>query len=280
MTWRALLSAPCLALMLALAPAGGMAQADGSPAAVPAAVLETLRIPELLEVMHDEGMDYGRTLAEQMFDNADEPGWEATVGAIYDTGRMRAVFAEGFDRVIAEDPALAAEGAAFFSGEPGAKIIGLELEARRALLDPDVEDAARLAFQDMVAAGDPRIDLLEGFARTNDLIEANVAGALNANLAFLKGMAAAGQTEDDLLAEVWAQETQVRAETRDWLFPFLALAYQPLTDEELRAYVEFSASPAGQLLNRALFAGFDGVFVLVSGDLGEAAGLELRGRDI
>ena len=90
----------------------------------------------------------------------------------------------------------------------------------------------------------------------------------------------APRDEGEMLAEVWGQEDQVRADTEAWLFPFLALAYQPLSDAELKAYVAFSASPEGQRLNRALFAGFDAVFEAVSADLGRAAGLELRGRDI
>ena len=58
------------------------------------------------------------------------------------------------------------------------------------------------------------------------------------------------------------------------------MAYRPLSDAELTAYVEFSQSPEGQLLNRALFATFDKVFAVVSRDLGTAAAGMLTGRDI
>jgi hypothetical protein len=93
--------------------------------------------------------------------------------------------------------------------------------------------------------------MLRRFAEANDLIESNVAGALNANLAFLKAMAEAGGggtvggDAEAMLAEVWGQEAAVRAETEAWLFPFLALAYQPLSDSDLEAYVAFSETPEG-----------------------------------
>lgn len=258
-------------------------RAETAAVEVEADTYALMRIPELLEVMQAEGQDYGRTLAGQMFDDPDRPGWDATVAGIYDTGRLDGLFRAAFDQALTGDAATRAAAAAFFGAEPGKTILGLEIEARRALLDEAVEEAAALAFGDMEERRDPRVGLLREFAEVNDLIEANVAGAMNANLAFLKAMAAVGgeaQDEGGMLAEVWGQEGQVRAETEAWLFPFLALAYQPLSDEELKAYVAFSASPEGQRLNLALFAAFDAVFTAVSADLGRAAGLELRGQDI
>jgi hypothetical protein len=108
---------------------------------------------------------------------------------------------------------------------------------------------------------------------------------LNASLAFYQGMAevAAFQEampEDQMLADVWAQEPEVRAETVDWLFPYLALAYKPLSDADLAVYQDFSGSPAGQAVNAALFAAFDAVFVAVSLDLGRAAAKQMQGQEL
>ncbi|QLQ18174.1 MAG: hypothetical protein HZT43_04940 [Exiguobacterium profundum] len=257
-------------------------RAETAAVEVEADTYALMRIPELLEVMQAEGQDYGRTLAGQMFDDPDRPGWDATVAGIYETGRLDRLFRAAFDQALTGTAATRAAAAAFSGPSRGKTILGLEIEARRALLDEAVEEAAA-PFGDMEERRDPRVGLLREFAEVNDLIEANVAGAMNANLAFLKAMAAVGgeaQDEGGMLAEVWGQEGQVRAETEAWLFPFLALAYQPLSDEELKAYVAFSASPEGQRLNLALFAAFDAVFTAVSADLGRAAGLELRGQDI
>ena len=79
---------------------------------------------------------------------------------------------------------------------------------------------------------------------------------------------------------LWAQEDQVRQETEDWLWPYLALAYQPLSDEEMQAYQVFSEAPEGRALNAALFAAFDASFVRISGELGRAVALMVQGQDI
>lgn len=275
-----------LALALALALPVASPPAAAEEVVAVQEVYGLLRIPELIEVMRDEGRDHGTTLAEQLFDDPDEPGWAETVSAIYEPGRMDRLFRAEFDRSLEGDVATQEAAGAFFSAEPGRTILGLEIEARRALLDEAVEEAATLAFHDMEERRDPRVAMLRRFAEANDLIDSNVAGALNANLAFLKAMAEAGGggtgggDAEAMLAEVWGQEAEVRAETEAWLFPFLALAYQPLSDADLEAYVAFSETPEGQRLNRALFAAFDALFTALSADLGRAAGLELRGQDI
>lgn len=293
MTPRPLLFALCLALApfpgLAETPAPQteaqvLVQAETGDAAV-IALSETMRIGEIIDIMREEGLAYGQTLEAEMFPGGGGPRWQGIVGMIYDGEKMRARFDAAFARELANAPEDVGQIAAFFAAEPGARFLTLELEARRALLDESVEDAAKLAWEDMVAAGDPRVDLLRRFAETNDLIESNVMGALNANLAFYRGMAEAGafgddMTEDQMLADVWGQEADVRAETEDWLFPFLALAYQPLTDEELDTYVVFSETPAGQRMNAALFAAFDEVFTAISQDLGRAVAIQLQGQDI
>ena len=50
----------------------------------------------------------------------------------------------------------------------------------------------------------------------------------------------------------------------------MTFAYETLSDEELRSYVDMTATEAGSDLNRALFAGFDAVFLDVSFALGQA----------
>ena len=74
------------------------------------------------------------------------------------------------------------------------------------------------------------------------------------------------------MQQVWDQEAEIREDTVIWLFSYLTLAYQPLSDEELQLYIDFSSSQYGQALNRALFAGFDRMFAEISRALGFAAG--------
>lgn len=274
---------PVLAEALPLPPAT-QATTDDAAAAI-TALGDLMLIPGVIAVMRDEGIDYGRTLSEEMFDGEGGPGWEAAISAIYDPERMRRTFDAALIEALAGDTAAVAATTEFFGTERGATILSLELEARRALLDEAVEEAAMIAVQELQEKGDPRYDRLVRFAEANDLIEANVMGALNANLAFYKGIVAAGafpggMPEDEMLAEVWAQEDSVRAETESWLYPFIGLAYQPLSDEDLDAYIAFSESPEGQRLNRALFVAFDALFVEVSTALGRETGRRIGGQDI
>ncbi|NEX48337.1 DUF2059 domain-containing protein [Pseudotabrizicola algicola] len=250
-----------------------------------AALAQTLKMDAIFAVMREEGLEYGQTLADEMFPGNGGAQWQATVSKIYDAETMRSRFSAALTEALAtSEPELAAmEG--FFGSAQGQAILQLEIEARRAMLDDDIEDAAKLAWQDMQASGGDRVDRLMRFASVNDLVESNVMGAMNANLAFYRGLSESGafpqaMTEDQMLADVWAQEPDVRTETTDWLFPFLMLAYQPLSEQDLDAYIGFSETPAGQKLNAALFSAYDAVFSQISYDLGRAAAAQMMGEDI
>jgi hypothetical protein len=252
----------------------------------PAAVIKTLRIPEMIAVMQDEGIAYGDDLEDQLFPGAGGSRWERIVARVYDEPALLQRFEAAFSERLAADPQAMDQIVGFFGTERGQQILLLEIEARRALLDEGVEAAAAVSVEDMRARDDPRLDVLERFAAANDLIEQNVSGALNANFAFFQGMSdggafgAARMSEADMLADVWSQESDIRAETEGWLYPFLALAYKPLSDDDLRAYTDFSEAPAAQKMNTAMFAAFDEVFRAISRDLGRAAADMLSGQDI
>lgn len=277
-----------LAALLALsAPLAPLAQAQEAPAAqadVPA-LAEALRLEELFAVLRDEGLAYGAKLEAQMFPGGGGPRWQAEVGAIYDSTRLRSGFDAVLQRELGQDPAVLAEIMGFFTSDLGRRVVGLEIDARRAFLDEAQEDAARVAAETRAANRDPKVKILDRFIAAGDLVEMNVAGGLSGNLAFLTGMAETGAPgsvlpQEELMSQVWAQEEQIRSDTSSWLQAYLGLAYDPLTEAELTAYAEFMESPAGQRLNAALFAAFDEVFRAVSYQLGRAAGTAMLGRDI
>lgn len=277
-----------LAALLALsAPLAPLAQAQEAPAAqadVPA-LAEALRLEDLFAVLRDEGLAYGTKLEAQMFPGGGGPRWQAEVGAIYDSTRLRSGFEAVLQRELGQDPAVLAEIMGFFTSDLGRRVVGLEIDARRAFLDEAQEDAARVAAETRAANRDPKVKILDRFIAAGDLVEMNVAGGLSGNLAFLTGMAETGAPgsvlpQEELMSQVWAQEEQIRSDTSSWLQAYLGLAYDPLTEAELTAYAEFMESPAGQRLNAALFAAFDEVFRAVSYQLGRAAGTAMLGRDI
>lgn len=246
---------------------------------------DALKIDKILEIMRDEGMDHGKTLEEDMFPGRGGAAWQDVVEMIYDTGPMRQQFDAAMAKELEGDPQALSYMIAFFRSDIGQAALGLEIEARRALLDEATEEAAKVAWEDMQAKDDPRVEMIRRFAEVNDLVESNVMGALNSNLAFYRGLAAAGGfpeelTEDQMLSDVWGQESDIRAETTDWLFPFLALAYGPMKEADLEAYIAFSETEAGKKVNAALFAAFDQVFNRISFDLGRAVARQMQGEDI
>lgn len=244
-----------------------------------------LRLDEVMAVMRDEGLKYGGDLEGELFPAAGGARWAAAVDDIYDSGAMLRRFEQVFAPGMAADPQALDATLDFFGSERGQRIVELEIAARRALLDEAVEEVAEARVQEMRSTDDPRLDLILRYAEVNDLIEQNVAGALNSNLAFYRGMVEGGAfegglTESEMLADVWSREEEVRNDTEEWLLPFLAMAYDPLTDDDLLAYVAFSGTPPGQTLNTALFAGFDALFEALSRDLGRAAAQMMSGQDL
>lgn len=246
---------------------------------------QALRLPELFGVLAQEGVSYGADLEAELFPDAGGNRWDAVVAAIHDKARMEAVAMDLLRDELATHPEAVGRMTAFFAAEPGAQIVKLEIAARQAYLDETAKEAAEAAHAEMAAKSDPRLAMIDRLVAANDLIEQNVAGALNANLAFYRGMIEGGAVESSLpdaemMADLWSQEPQIRQETTEWLLPYLALAYRPLSDGDLEAYIAFSETADGQLLNRALFATFDGLFNGLSQELGLAAARMLEGQDI
>lgn len=274
-----------LALMIglsALAPAG--LRAETAAAAVPD-LSAVLQLDAVVGVLREEGLAGAADIATGFADGEGGPGWHAAVERIYDPARMQQIVGQGLAAGMAGAPEAAAGARAFFSTPLGARVLQLEVAARRTLLDPDAEAAARYRWEDMQRADGARARLIRRFAEVNDLVEANVAGTMNSNLAFYQGLAVAGGpmdglSEEDMLSMVRGDEDATRASTIEWLFPFLALAYEPLSDDELQRYIDFSDSAAGRKVNGAMFAAFDALFVGISRDLGRAAALEMAGQDI
>jgi len=250
-----------------------------------AALSHLMMMPEVFAVMAEEGRVYGASIEDQMFPGRGGPAWAMRVETIYAPDTLLPMFETAFAAALAQDPDTVAAAEAFFGTPAGQEILKLEIEARRALLDTAVEEAAQVEAERMKTERDPRLRLVRDLIEAGDLIESNVAGALSANLAFFEGMAAANvpgmmTDRESMMAEVWSQEDSIRAEMANWLVPFLCLAYQPVSETDLKTYIAFSASSEGKRLNAALFAGFNETSRRISLQLGRAAAEAMAGNDI
>ncbi len=262
-----------------------LAQSPSGEVGAVETLVETLKIADVIEVMQLEGLSYGAEMEQELFAGQGGASWTAVVGLIYDRPTMQSRFDDAFaEQLTGREKDLPAMQA-FFGADLGQRILALEVEARRSLMDQAVEDAAKALVEDMMAEAAPRIDGLRAFSEANDLIEMNISGALNSNLAFFQGMDEVSgpdpdMTQEDMLMTVWGQEPEIRAETEAWIYPYLSLAYGPLSDEELAAYIAFSKTEPGQVLNAALFGAFEVVFSTISRDLGRAAAKQMMGQDL
>lgn len=246
-------------------------------------LFELLMLPEILTIMREEGMSYGDSIGQDLFAGPPSPNWNGTVERIYDYNVMVGMVREDFEVSLADVDLTPLIG--FFGSEQGQTIIALEVSAREALLDEAVEEASEEMAAAALENNDARMGLVQEFITVNNLIETNVAGALNSNLAFYGGLVEGGAfggalNEDDILTDVWSQESEIRGTTSDWIHSFLFMAYQPLTDTDLQAYIAFSETDAGADINRAMFESFDRLFNGISRSLGRAAATEMTAQEL
>lgn len=245
------------------------------------ALFAALGMPEMLQILQEEGLVYGDDLANQMLPNGTGPVWQALVADLHDPDALHALMRSGFEESFGD--ADVAPLLAFYNSEAGQRIVELELSARRAFMDEEVEEAARARFRNIAVPYNDHLGAIEAFVEENDLVEMNVAGAFNSNFMFMRGLVQGGafeMSEGDILADIWSQEAETRADSHEWVYAFLSMAYQPLSAAEIEAYVDLSRTAEGAAMNRALFAGFDRMYGAISLSLGVALARQLQGETL
>lgn len=244
-------------------------------------LFNALHIKDTIDVMHDEGVEYGREIGQDMLPEGDKGGWQQVVERIHDKDWMRGVVEQGFTDALQNNDL--SDILAFLQSPQGQQIVQLEIAARRAFLDPAIEEAARTRLEQRRDDKAPVLDAIDQLIQDSDLIERNVMGALNSNLVFYNGLVDGGALEmsqADIVADVWSQEETVRDEARDWLNAFLLMAYETLDKAELQAYIAFYQTPEGKVLNRAMFDAFDAMYEELSYILGRALARHMQSEKL
>lgn len=245
-----------------------------------------LDIARTAAILSAEGIEQGADLEQSLFPDRGGARWDGIVAEIHEPDRLHAELSIALAAALADAPGDEVDAmVGFFRSDLGARIVDLELSAREALADQAVQDLADLALERAREGSEAHLAQIDRFIVANDLIERNVMGAMNANVAFMRGLSdgggvpgAADEGEAAMLADIWAQEEALRAEAEAWVWSFLNLAYEPLGTDEIAAYVAFSETAAGVRLNAALFAAFDALFETLSYELGNAAAGMLAGE--
>lgn len=287
----ALLAAPAAGPALAqraarTGPQAGSQAAEAQPATTLDRLWDTLQLGDLMPVLRDEALAEAAAMQESLFQRGGTGNWLDEVARIHDPARLELLFREGLRQALAQaDETRLGEALDFYRQPPGQRLVVLESTARTAMLDPDAEAQAREAFAEAASRGAPRVAQIARLIEEADLVGPNVAGGLNAAIAFSRGFAQGGGfdmplSEGQMLADAWSQEAGMRAETLGWMEAYLMLAYSPLGDAELDRYIGFAGSPEGRALSAVLFAAFDTLFRRTSYDLGLAAAAQLQGREL
>lgn len=273
----------CLSLVQAglCAATVAVSAAVAEPAPQTEALLEALGIGETVEIMQEEGQRYGRDLAYDMIPDADSESWSGVIRSIYDGDKMYSLIADRFESELeGTDLAPILE---YYRSEAGQEIVAMELATRRAFLDPETEAEATERYRDVAAEGSPLLEQIGTLIADSDLVELNVAGAMNSDLMFYRGLNDGGafdMTQEEILSDVWAQEEEMRRNSHDWLHAFFLMAYQPLDPGMLEAYAAFYRTPGGRDLNRATFAAFDEMYEEISYLLGLAVAQYLQSEKL
>lgn len=242
---------------------------------------DVLKLREVASILAVEGISQAEELNADMLNGQGGPGWAMQVERIYGPDLMiehvRTALGDELQGDVLEDVI------SFYASDLGTQIIDLENAARRAIIDPTVEEAARARFTELEATGDARVALVSDLINSGDMITRNVTSAMNSNYQFFRGLVdgkAIEMTEEDILSNVSEDIEENTVDTTEWLSGYMLLAYSPMSAAELRAYLVFSETEAGQALNRALFVGFGKAYEDISYGLGRAVALNMTAEEL
>lgn len=242
-------------------------------------VLDLARMNDLIEMMREEGIRNSLGSVDQLLPPGNAGEWHQKVARIYDGERMGEAVRSRFSEAVAGQDLSRIE--TFLTSELGKKMLENELRARRLLTSDKVyEQAALGAYEQKRRNPDQRLELMRQMVEGNDLVEQNLVGSLNANLAFLEGLAVSEgdlPNEEMLMAHIIGESEKIREQTEDWIYAFVIYAYQDFSDDEIRQYLAVMRTPENRLYVNAMMSAFNRMRRDLSYALGVAAG-EIRGR--
>jgi len=233
-------------------------------------LVDAMGIPALIEAFSADGIENGTAVDNGILNGQGGNVWAETVRRLYDPARLeeeiRGAFAENLDEQVA------AQALLFFESDIGVQIIDLEVQARQAMLDPELEAAAKAAPSANSAA-------ITEFLEARDLVERNTDAAMTAQTAFFAGMA---ETSPQFVAppETDEQRAVMQVETERWLRGYYALAQSPLSEDDVAIYTAFWDTEVAMEIDDVLFDAFATSYATLSFGLGQAAGHLLPQNDL
>ncbi|MEL7100702.1 MAG: hypothetical protein AAGM84_17890 [Pseudomonadota bacterium] len=235
-----------------------------------------LRLPELAAILAEEAARTGADVDADLLNGQGGSVFAAQIAQINDPGRLSQQIADILAGALTAETARAI--LAFTNSEQAQAAVALELSARQAFLDPDVEEFARSS-----AEASPSRDLVDRLIAAGDMVGKNRETARLTTAAFYRGLREGGAVDlsdaaiDQLAGE---QASGMDEDTRAWLAGFFTLAYSPLDRAELEVLTAFWESDVGLAFSDALFEAFDTAYAERWFAMGRAAALFLSSEDI
>ncbi len=224
------------------------------------ALVEALRLADVMEILGREGLEHGQQLNDGFLGGEGGAYFSQQVEAIFDAEAMTDLFKATMAAHMTDDAVT--QSVAFFGSDLGQRIIGLEISARVAFDDEDVQDFA-VEVLDALPQDDARRQLVSEYVAANDLVARNVKGTHSSEYNMYRGLVDGGYLAGDdesYLAGMLADREALVRDTEEWAMSFHLMAYQPLSVEEQQANIVFSLSDSGQMFNNAMFKAFDGMY--------------------
>lgn len=222
-------------------------------------LLELMRFDQLAEVSREEGISGNASVLEDFGLTSNEAFWLEELDVIFDEGKTEEMFRTSFAKAYNQRSIV--DAIAFLGSEAWMRAYDLQIDTSLLLTDPALEEAAVIHYWEHIENNSPRVPLIEDLVASTDLVEQNIAGAMNAMLAFNRGMTFVssdlGYPDEEMIALLYASETELRLEISEWLHAYYLVAYLPLTEADISQQIEFWTSQAGQDISAAMMLSYD-----------------------
>ncbi len=243
-------------------------------------LVSAMKLQETMEILAQEGRDQARDLGDALLDDAGGDYFASQVAEMYDPVWMRIQISDSLSNGMSQSQI--EQAAIFFESDLGQTVVSLENSARQAMSDDTIDEMAQQNYATSDKGG-TFYRLVDEYVQVNNLVEQNAQTSFNSNYAFARGLA---NGRDQLREKEWlldnllSSDEKAREETVTWVYSFLLLAYQPLSEAELRENIAFSRTEAGRTLNQSLFEAYDRMMVEITFNLGEAIVHAMQASDL
>ncbi|MEO0668177.1 MAG: DUF2059 domain-containing protein [Pseudomonadota bacterium] len=232
-------------------------------------LFNAMGIPGLIAAFAEDGRETIGDINSGFLGGQGGDVFTETAQRLYDPARMEAELRASFRQLV--DPADARQAVVFFDSAQGQRIVALEVQARQAMVDDALEDAAKAASTD---AGDDVLRLIS----VRDLVEVNTDIAMAARTAFYDGFLAAAPSTD--APDIEGQRGTVAEDTRTWITGYYMLVASAMEDDDLDTYTAFWETDVAQRVDAALSDAFEQSYVSLSYGMGQIVGRLMPQNDL